>query len=36
MVATHDPAIVNAARRRVIAFAQGRIVSDTPESTYPG
>jgi len=35
MVATHDPAIVNAARRRVVAIREGRIVSDTPEGSYP-
>jgi cell division transport system ATP-binding protein len=35
MVATHDPAIVNSARRRVVALYQGRIVSDTPEGRYP-
>jgi len=35
LVATHDPAIVNAMRRRVIALRQGRIFRDLPESGYP-
>jgi len=35
IVATHDPAIVNSARRRVVALSQGRVVSDTPEGAYP-
>ena len=35
IVATHDPAIVNAMRRRVIALRQGRVVSDQPEGGYP-
>ncbi len=35
LVATHDPTIVNAMRRRVIALRRGRIVHDRPESVYP-
>jgi len=35
LVATHDPAIVNSMRRRVIALRQGRIFRDTPEGGYP-
>jgi len=35
LVATHDPAIVNAMRRRVIALRQGRIFRDLPEAGYP-
>ncbi len=35
LVATHDPAIVNAARRRVIALRHGRIFRDLPEAGYP-
>ena len=35
LVATHDPAIVNAKRTRVIALRHGRISHDTPESGYP-
>jgi cell division transport system ATP-binding protein len=35
IVASHDPAVVNAVRRRVIALREGRIVSDTPQGTYP-
>ncbi len=35
LVATHDPAIVNTMRRRVIALKQGRILRDTPEGGYP-
>jgi len=35
LVATHDPAIVNSMRRRVIALRQGRIYRDTPEGGYP-
>jgi len=35
IVATHDPAIVNSLRRRVIALYQGRLVGDTPEGLYP-
>ena len=35
LVATHDPAIVNAMRRRVIALRQGRILRDIPEGAYP-
>lgn len=35
IIATHDPAIVNAARRRVVALYEGRIISDTPEGAYP-
>jgi cell division transport system ATP-binding protein len=35
IVATHDPAVVNAARRRVVAMSEGRIISDTPQGTYP-
>jgi cell division transport system ATP-binding protein len=35
LVATHDPAIVNSMRRRVIALTQGRICRDTPEGGYP-
>lgn len=35
IVATHDPAVVNAMQRRVIALREGRIVSDTPEGSYP-
>lgn len=35
LVATHDPLIVNSARRRVVALSQGRIVSDAPEGGYP-
>jgi cell division transport system ATP-binding protein len=35
IVATHDPAIVNATRRRVIALHHGRVVSDLAEGGYP-
>jgi cell division transport system ATP-binding protein len=35
IVATHDPAVVNAARRRVVAISEGRIISDIPQGTYP-
>jgi len=35
LVATHDPAIVNAVRRRVIAVRHGRIFRDLPEASYP-
>jgi len=35
LVATHDPAIVNALRRRVIALKQGRVLRDIPEGGYP-
>ena len=35
IVATHAPAVVNALRRRVIVLRRGRIVSDTPQGTYP-
>ena len=35
MVATHDPAIVNALRRRVVALREGHVVSDVPAGTYP-
>jgi ABC-type ATPase involved in cell division len=34
-VATHNPAIVDAMRRRVIALRRGRIYLDTPEGGYP-
>ena len=35
LVATHDPAIVNSMRRRVIALKQGSVFRDVPESGYP-
>ena len=35
IVATHDPAIVNLMRRRVIALYRGEIRSDIPEGGYP-
>ena len=35
LVATHDPAIVDSAQRRVLALFQGRIARDTPVGTYP-
>jgi cell division transport system ATP-binding protein len=35
LVATHDPAIVNAMRRRVIALKQGRVFRDLAEGGYP-
>jgi cell division transport system ATP-binding protein len=35
IVSTHDPAIVNSTRRRVIGLQQGRIASDNPEGGYP-
>lgn len=35
LVATHNPAIVDAMRRRVIALRRGRIYLDTPEGGYP-
>jgi cell division transport system ATP-binding protein len=35
LVATHDPAIVNAAPRRVIALREGRVVSDVIGGSYP-
>jgi cell division transport system ATP-binding protein len=35
LVATHDPAIVNAKRTRVIAMRRGRILRDLPEGGYP-
>lgn len=35
MVATHDPAIVNAIPRRVIALRNGRVVSDVIGGSYP-
>ncbi len=35
IVATHDPAIVNSMRRRVIALYEGRVKSDVPEGAYP-
>ena len=35
LVATHDPTIVNAMRRRVIALRQGRILRDLPQAGYP-
>jgi cell division transport system ATP-binding protein len=34
IVATHDEHIVNTMKKRVIAFADGEIVSDTIEGTY--
>lgn len=34
IMATHDEIIVNSMRKRVIAFADGKIVSDTPSGTY--
>ena len=34
IMATHDETIVNTMRKRVIAFADGKIVSDTNEGTY--
>lgn len=34
IMATHDETIVNTMRKRVIAFADGKIVSDTKEGTY--
>jgi cell division transport system ATP-binding protein len=33
--ASHDPSIVNAARRRVIALQSGQVHSDTARGTYP-
>jgi len=36
LVATHNPSIVNAMRRRVIAMRDGGIFSDTPQGGYPG
>ncbi len=35
LVASHDPAIVNSMRRRVIALRHGAILHDNPESGYP-
>jgi len=35
IVATHDPAIVNARPRRVVVLYQGRVVGDNPEGGYP-
>lgn len=35
LAATHDPAIVDAKRTRVIALRQGRIFRDLPEGGYP-
>ncbi len=35
LAATHDPAIVNAMRRRVVALRSGRIFLDTPKGRYP-
>jgi cell division transport system ATP-binding protein len=35
LVATHDPAIVNSLRRRVIALRHGQVFRDTPEGGYP-
>ena len=35
MVATHDPAIVNALRRRVVALREGRVVGDVAGGSYP-
>ncbi|MFB3881633.1 MAG: cell division ATP-binding protein FtsE [Armatimonadota bacterium] len=35
LVATHDPAIVNAMRKRVIALRQGRVIQDVAEGGYP-
>jgi cell division transport system ATP-binding protein len=35
LVATHDPAIVNAMRRRVIALKQGKVFRDIQEGGYP-
>jgi len=35
IVATHDPAIVDAAQRRVVALYRGRVVSDVPKGKYP-
>ncbi len=34
IMATHDETIVNTMKKRVIAFADGKIVSDTNEGTY--
>lgn len=34
IMATHDETIVNSMKKRVIAFADGKIVSDTPIWTY--
>lgn len=34
IVATHDENLVNTFRKRVIAFKNGRIFSDTPNGTY--
>ncbi len=34
IMATHDETIVNTMRKRVIAFADGKIVSDTQEGNY--
>jgi cell division transport system ATP-binding protein len=35
LVATHDPAIVNTTKRRVVALQRGRIFRDIPEGGYP-
>jgi cell division transport system ATP-binding protein len=35
LAATHDPAIVDAKRTRVIALRQGKIFRDLPEGGYP-
>jgi putative ABC transport system ATP-binding protein len=35
LVATHDPAIVNSLRRRVIALRHGQVFRDTAEGGYP-
>lgn len=35
VVASHDPSIVNHMRKRVIAMNHGRVLSDTPQGTYP-
>jgi cell division transport system ATP-binding protein len=34
IVATHDEHLVNAMKKRVIAFQDGKILSDTKEGTY--
>ena len=35
IIATHDPAIVNTMKRRVVALRRGKIFRDIPEGAYP-
>lgn len=36
IVSTHNPAIVDRLKKRVVAMENGHIISDTPSGSYPG